>query len=244
MSSYFGEVASDFYRYLTGPGGVSHACRTNYMSWLRFLSENYALHAQLSETDIESIISSERIARLRRSRYTQLKDIGNFRSALRKYKDFLSFGFRQKSEEINNAEENRIMSDKTLAQTERVAIVRARRGQGLFRDRLIEYWNGCSISLFAHLDVLVASHIMPWSEANNQQRVDVYNGLLLLPNYDKLFDRGYITFNDDGEVILSALLTGIDRDLLRIDQSIKLSRIEDKHREYLMYHREHCYMSM
>ena len=70
----------------------------------------------------------------------------------------------------------------------------------------------------------------------------MYNGLLLLPNYDKLFDRGYISFNDDGSIIYSKYLDASDRRLLGMDNQVHLLKTEDRHLHFLEYHREHCLM--
>ena len=241
-TSYFHEVESDFYRYLTGPGGVNRHSRTNYMAWLKFLSETYPLSANLSESDIAEIMANEEALRSSRSKYTKVRDMINFRSALRKFRTFLLSDFRRQQEETVLAAAKTIENDTTIPITERTAITRARVGQGLFRDKLIAYWNGCSISSFPHFNILTASHIKPWRVADNKQRIDVFNGLLLLPNYDKLFDKGYISFDDYGKIIFSSYLPLSDRSLLGMDDSIHLTKIDSHHKPYLKFHRENCLM--
>jgi Predicted restriction endonuclease len=140
------------------------------------------------------------------------------------------------------AEVKKVEEDATITETERTAITKARVGQGKFRKDLISYWHGCSISAFPRYEILIASHIRPWEKANNFQRLDVFNGLLLLPNYDKLFDKGYVSFGDDGKIIYSPYLPESDRALLGMDDSIHLLWLDDKHREYLAYHRANCLM--
>jgi hypothetical protein len=96
-------------------------------------------------------------------------------------------------------------------QTEVIAEVRKRRGQNIFRKRLIEFWQGrCAVTGFAVVPLLVASHIKPWAEATDAERLDVHNGLLLAPHIDAVFDAHYLTFTDDGEPVLSPLLTPAD----------------------------------
>ena len=75
---------------------------------------------------------------------------------------------------------------------------------------MIKYWDGCAISKCSLTDMLVASHIKPWKDSTNDERLDVFNGLLLLPNYDKLFDLGYLTFTSEGKAIYSKLLSKND----------------------------------
>lgn len=243
MGTYFNEVESDFYRYLTGPGGVNKHSRTNYMAWLKFLSDSYPLSADLSDDDINAIMESEEVLRSSRDKYTKPRDMINFKSALRKYRCFLLSDFRHQQEETVLAEEKKIEKDTTITTTERVAITRARVGQGLFRERLISYWCGCSISNFSHYNILMASHIKPWRVSDNQQRLDVFNGLLLLPNFDKLFDKGYISFGDNGKIIYSSYLTPSDRVLLGMDDSIHLLKVDAEHKPYLKFHRDNCLMA-
>jgi len=242
MHTYFNEVESEFYQFLTGAGGVNEHSRTNYMAWLRFLSASYPLNANLSNGDVDDIIANEDVERLNRDKYTTSRDMSNFRSALRKYVVFLNSDFRKQQEDTVLAEIKKVEEDATITETERTAITKARVGQGKFREDLISYWHGCSISAFPRYEILIASHIRPWKKANNFQRLDVYNGLLLLPNYDKLFDKGYVSFGDDGKIIYSPYLPESDRILLGMDDSIHLLWLDEKHKDYLAYHRDNCLM--
>ena len=176
MSNYYTEVESDFYQYLTEEGGVNSHSRQNYMSWLKFLSLTYSLSADLSDFDIETILCAEETARLTREKYTKSKDLVNFKSALRKYRSFLLSDFRKKQEETVLAEVKKIKQDQEMTETERLSITRSRVGQGVFRERLITYWRGCSVTSFPRYDILLASHIRPWKNSDNKQRLDVYKG--------------------------------------------------------------------
>lgn len=240
--NYFNEVESDFYRYLTGPGGVNRHSRTNYMAWLKFLSGAYSLSADLSDDDIAAIMASEESLRIGRDKYKTPRDMINFKSALRKYRSFLTSDFRHQQDETVLAAARTVERDTHIPATERNALVRARVGQGLFRERLIDFWHGCSISSFSHYDILMASHIKPWRVSDNQQRLDVYNGLLLLPNFDKLFDKGYISFADSGKIVFSRYFPHEDRVLLGINDSTRLLRVESSHKPYLRFHRDNCLM--
>lgn len=239
----FTEHLSEFYHYLTGPGGVNAHSRTNYISWLKFLDEQgYALTELQSYDDIDDLLATDASRQQDRNIYTKPNDIVNFKSALRKYLKFRQSDYAHQQEDTILAEINKVQNDATLSVTEREAIVKARVGQGKFRDKLVDYWRGCSVSTFSHFDLLVASHIMPWRDADNQQRLDVFNGLLLLPNYDKLFDKGYISFDDNGRIIYSRYIDDTDRRLLKMDNTLHLIKIEDEHKTYLKYHRDNCLM--
>lgn len=119
------------------------------------------------------------------------------------------------------------------------AIVKSRRGQGIFRKRLLEYWNSsCAITDCDASNILIASHIKPWSDCSIGEALDYYNGLLLTPNYDKLLDNGYISFDDNGNIILSEKLSRENIQRLGIDKNAKLKQIEEQHKVYLRYHRQ------
>lgn len=237
----FTEYLSDFYHYLTGPGNVNTHSRTNYISWLKFLDDQgYALTELQSFDDIEDLLKIETNRQTSRLIYTQPKDIVNFKSALRKFLKFRQSDYALMIQNTIQSEINQIQNDTTLVSTEREAIVKSRIGQGMFRDNLINYWHGCSVSNFSHFDLLIASHIKPWKDANNKERIDVYNGLLLLPNYDKLFDKGYISFQDNGKIIYSRYIDETDKKLLKMDDKIQLVKLENPHKIYLKYHRDNC----
>ncbi|MBQ4391915.1 MAG: HNH endonuclease [Prevotella sp.] len=239
----FSEHLSDFYHYLTGPGGVNAHSRTNYISWLKFLDEQgYALTEIHSYADIDDLLVLDASRRSYRTIYTKPNDTVNFKSALRKYLKFRQSDYAHQQQDTILAEVNKVQNNDALTLTERDAIVKARIGQGKFREKLVEYWRGCSISTFSHFDLLIASHIKPWKEADNQQRLDVFNGLLLLPNYDKLFDKGYISFDDSGYIIYSRYIDEVDRKLLNMGKNLHLIKIEDAHKPYLKYHRDNCLM--
>lgn len=88
--------------------------------------------------------------------------------------------------------------------TERSGLVTSRVGQGAYRKRIIHRWEyKCAVTNFNKLDILIASHIVPWSKATDHERLDVNNGLLLCPTYDALFDKHLITFDNNGKIILS-----------------------------------------
>jgi len=88
--------------------------------------------------------------------------------------------------------------------TERSGLVTSRVGQGAYRKRIIHRWEyKCAVTNFNKLDILIASHIVPWAQSNDNERLDVNNGILLSPTYDALFDKHLITFDQKGKIILS-----------------------------------------
>jgi putative restriction endonuclease len=96
-----------------------------------------------------------------------------------------------------------IESDATIPDTTREQLVLARRGQGRFRDAVTRIETHCRITGVNRPELLVASHCKPWRDADNAERLDGENGLLLTPSIDHLFDRGFISFENDGRLIVS-----------------------------------------
>ncbi|MFA7071098.1 HNH endonuclease [Methanoculleus bourgensis] len=128
-------------------------------------------------------------------------------------------------------------TNKELPETVRESIIQSRIGQGVFRSGLIGYWKRCAVTGCDSLDLLRASHIKPWRDSDNAERLDNYNGLLLVPNLDSAFDRGYISFDNDGKIIISDVLKDRDRNKLGIHSRMKLRKVEERHIRYLDYHR-------
>jgi 5-methylcytosine-specific restriction protein A len=128
-----------------------------------------------------------------------------------------------------------------LPETERETIVQSRIGQGRFRIEVVKYWKGCAVTNCQRIELLRASHIKPWRNSSNEDRLDVYNGLLLIPNLDVAFDNGMVSFAADGKIIISELLTEDDRFKLGIHPDMRISRIDERHGKYLAYHRKNVF---
>lgn len=114
-----------------------------------------------------------------------------------------------RAEAIKAAEEDRItraIEAANLNQTEKEALVQSRRGQGLFRLRVQRFERACRVTGVAAAEFLIASHIKPWRKSTNPERLDGENGLMLTPTIDRLFDRGFVSFRDSGELVSSPVL--------------------------------------
>jgi len=130
----------------------------------------------------------------------------------------------------------------SLPETERQSVIKARVGQGLFRQQLLEMWEGCAVTDVRLPTVLRASHIKPWRFSSNSERLNPYNGLLLLPQYDQLFDKGLVSFDEGGELLRSPALDLIEPSKLGISFEDKLRSISDRHHVFLHYHREEVFI--
>lgn len=119
-------------------------------------------------------------------------------------------------------------------------VIKARKNQNKFREALFKRDCKCKICGLAHKDLLIASHIKPWSESTPEEKLNPFNGFLLCPNHDSLFDKHLITFEDNGQIILSKILSESDRQLLNIDNKIVIN-IEDGNKKFLKEHRDVFY---
>lgn len=128
---------------------------------------------------------------------------------------------------------------KLPATTEAERLVVQRIGQNLFREALIDFWQGrCAVTGLDVAPLLRASHIKPWAAcASDEERLDVFNGLLLAPHLDALFDGGWISFADDGAMLMSGLLREEARGKLGLENWWGLERVSPAHRPYLEHHR-------
>ncbi|MFC5739771.1 HNH endonuclease [Sinirhodobacter huangdaonensis] len=134
--------------------------------------------------------------------------------------------------------EHDVLIDTSFPETTREAIVKARIGQGLFRRRVIQKYGCCLITEIEERSLLVASHIKPWRDCRKDPRecLDPENALLLSPTWDRLFDQGFISFTDRGEMIISDDLTQSTRKALGVrKRKIKLTRGQVA---YMAWHRE------
>jgi hypothetical protein len=158
------------------------------------------------------------------------KGKGMYSAALVQFYQYLAdVGSNELEEDLGQ-----ILADNTVTATERSAQISIRIGQGKFREELISHWGGCAVSGYPNCRFLVASHIKPWSKSSNSERLDPFNGILLLPNLDKVFDLGYVTFEDSGVIRISEAIEQPSLLGLRHDLKVKL---EEAHQEYMAYHR-------
>ena len=134
--------------------------------------------------------------------------------------------------------ENKIKTDITLNNTDKVMLIKARIGQGIFRERLISKYRKCIVTGIENHTLLIASHIKPWRYSDNFGRLSSENGLLFSPLYDKLFDIGFMTFNKSGYMILSDKL-GEDKNRIIFDRNYKyIINPSAQLKENLEYHND------
>ena len=129
---------------------------------------------------------------------------------------------------------------KNIEETEQLIYTKARIGHSKLKKMLVEKYGCCKICGLSDARFLIASHIKPWSQSTNYERLDFNNILLLCPHHDAVFDKGYITFDRDGVIMISSELTTETRALLNLNtnQKIGFTHIQ---RKYLSWHRENVF---
>ena len=168
--------------------------------------------------------------------FIQTLDSGNKNRKAIQFK-FAAESFSQESK--NYTEKRNIIHTKTHLKpnkTESKGLVTSRVGQGFYRQELIKKFdNKCAVTGINIEEILIASHIVPWRHSNDEERLDVENGILLSPLYDSLFDRNLISFEDNGEIIISEKVQ--DKELISVLNFNAKIKISEGMKKYLNKHR-------
>lgn len=136
-----------------------------------------------------------------------------------------------------------VITDAGLNGIDRQVLTKSRGiAQRVFRGNLIKLWQGsCAVTGVEEPRVLRSSHIKPWAKSTPEEKVDHFNGLLLVPNLDALFNEGLITFRDDGTMDISNHFHREDRRRMHIDDTLGLRQVFSDTIPFLEYHRRHVF---
>lgn len=139
-------------------------------------------------------------------------------------------------------QEKEILSS-NLTERKKSNLLNARQGQGEYRKKLLEECPSCPFTSVNDERLLIASHIKPWVRSNDEEKVDPKNGFAFTPTYDRLFDQGFITFEDDKRLKVSPWISPMNQNRLNIydGKIIKFLPLDDKREKYLQYHRAEVY---
>ncbi len=137
-----------------------------------------------------------------------------------------------------------IRADAAIPETEKVALIKARRGQGIFKDNVMAIEKACRITQVDNPVHLIGSHIKPWRDCSNAERLDGENGLLLTPSIDHLFDRGFISFEGTGEVLVSPRADDLSlrRMGIRVGERINVGSFSRQQKTFLDFHRDKIFL--
>lgn len=231
------DLSVQFHRWMLSVGKSDKTAK-NYVGAIKNTISNWVSDADISQQNLISIQSyskvqsiAEELAQYEVFQSKNAKGKQMYSAALNSYKEFLSdIGQTQINEDIAQ-----IIDDDTISNTQKATLVNTRVGQGLFREKLLKYWKGCALTGYSATQFLVASHIKPWRAANDHERLDTFNGILLLPNLDKAFDLGYISFSEKGQIRVSTFVEAPAQ--LGIQDAMQIN-LASQHQDYLAYHRE------
>lgn len=134
---------------------------------------------------------------------------------------------------------NQVIIDKEFGEdliTEVLKEVKQRKGQVTFRKLLLTKYNTC-VLCGVEADHTRASHIKPWVSSTDQERLDIHNGLLLCPNHDHLFDKGLITFEETGNILISSTLPSSQQMSFNVNLMLRI-QMSDEMQQYMAHHRQ------
>jgi hypothetical protein len=138
-----------------------------------------------------------------------------------------------------------IVSDRALVQTEKEQVILARRGQGLFRENVQRLERACRVTKVDRAEHLRASHCKPWRDCKkHEERLDGENGLLLTPSIDHLFDRGFISFENNGELLISPAAHHISLNRMGVptDARLRVGSFSEGQKKFLEFHRNYVFL--
>ena len=197
------------------------------------MNENGVIHKRLSDMNqFELDIAINMI--FQNSQFMKKNEKGKrmYSNSLKQYRCFIA----DMIDEIDVCDE--------VFNTEKIAQTKLRVGQGVYRNGLIaKYSSRCIVTGISHPKLLIASHIKPWSVCEDNERVDIENGLLLSANMDKLFDCGLITFSNTGKLSISSFVGTENEKKLHISNDVFVDLKASKQLlSYLEYHRDVLYV--
>lgn len=146
--------------------------------------------------------------------------------------------------EWENHEIETVLTNREIPETMRQAVVLARRGQGLFKQNVQRIERECRVTKVDQLEHLRASHCKPWRDSNNAERLDGENGLLLTPDVDHLFDRGFISFEESGEILISPVAHRESIKKMGLEEVLgrNVGGFTTGQKTYLAFHRESVFL--
>ena len=157
--------------------------------------------------------------------------------------EILETGFEEDT--LNNAEddqhESELKGNNDIPETQKSQLIKARRGQGVFRTRVCLIEKQCRITGESAPQHLRASHIKPWRFSSSNEKLDGNNGLLLSPHIDHLFDHGYISFEANGSLLLSPHMKNDILYAWSIDPNLNIGYFVPEQELYLKFHREQMF---
>ncbi|HPF82575.1 MAG TPA: HNH endonuclease [Bacilli bacterium] len=134
-------------------------------------------------------------------------------------------------------DENNIKENNSSKKTRRLK-------QSSYRTALLDNMPFCPFTMVADDRLLVACHIKPFADCDtDDERYDSKNGITMTPTYHTLFDLGFISFEDDGTLLISPFLSNITKNRLSLKDGDRV-RLQSGSGKYLKYHRDNIFCRM
>lgn len=162
----------------------------------------------------------------------------SFSAALGRYSEFLASDFYLSRLFVKDLVEDKLIDEQVKTEIERTVLLRI--GQSDFRRGIIRRDRDCLLCHIPYTELLRASHIKPWAKSTNQERLDLSNGFLLCANHDVLFDKGLISFDEQGNLKISSQINPKDYDKLLLGKAMNLN-VDERQGRYLIYHRQEIF---
>lgn len=249
--------------YIKAIGIAQRSAITSAKPDFRTAGSNWADEGWFVEVEFEEMVHPirpkdfmQQIIPLLAEKYAPLQTDGNGLQGV--YLTEVSSEFGQLLINLSNANLTRIQDDLAIADNaesdyeinleiqakkiegdlEKIALVKARRGQGIFKANVRMIEKSCRVTGVTNIKHLRASHIKPWAISSDHEKIDGYNGLLLSPHVDHLFDRGFISFENSGDMLISKALSQSVLDKWSLSSGKNVGKFEQSHHDYLEYHRD------
>ena len=219
----------EFQRWLMDQG-KSDATAKKYASVIFNSIKKWLPSYEIPNDLIEFIALKQQLDELEIYHERNIKGNNMYSSALRWYEKYLL-----------NAGSLEISSE-NLTQVETKKLIKVRLVQNKFRKNVFDINQKCIVTGCELPQLLIASHIKPWAVSNQFEKIDGYNGLLLTPTYDKLFDQGLITFTENQALIYSSKLSKNVQVQLGLLSNIN-GKLHEQHKTYLEYHQQYIFKS-
>jgi predicted restriction endonuclease len=144
--------------------------------------------------------------------------------------------FATPNDELEEVGEIKMRTD--IGPTQKTQMINSRRGQGVFKAQVRQIERACRVTKVTNPRHLIASHIKPWKKSNDAEKISGYNGLLLAPHIDHLFDKGFISFKENGDLIFSTHLDTVVINQWKIEKNINVGSFRKEQQQFLEYHRD------
>lgn len=234
---------NEFYLFITieGPGGTGHNYNDKFLE-NGLLEWHGRTGSHVNWPTMQKIINNKTNIYLfiRYNDSPQFKYIG-LGKCIRYFDEVpirIYFDYEERTlKSLEKIDLNEIENISTIKVTEKEILIKNRIGHSQLKKLLLTKQETCQLCDIKREELLIASHIKPWSKSNNNERLDIDNVLLLCPQHDILFDKGFISFSDEGNIIISSILNDDEFPSLNLSRNLRIN-VNEKQKNILEYHRE------